>query len=65
MNSMKLCVQVRLSAKHTPHSLSDNSTPLSYGRCLELANYYLGFNGWTSDIITVRNTSSAHTFTFK
>lgn len=49
-------VQVRLSSKQTPHFLSDRSRPLSHARCLELANHCLGFNGWTSDIITVRNT---------
>lgn len=47
--------QVRLSSKQTPHFLSQ-SRPLSHARCLELANHCLGFNGWTSDIITVRNT---------
>lgn len=56
-----VCVQVRLSSKQTPHFLSDSSRPLSHAHCLELANHYLGFNGWTSDIITVRNTH--HQFT--
>ncbi|XP_038594779.1 RAD52 motif-containing protein 1-like [Micropterus salmoides] len=47
-------LKVRLSSKHTPHFLSDRSRPLSHARCLELANHYLGFNGWTSDIITLK-----------
>lgn len=47
--------QVKLSSKHTPHFLCGRSIPLSHTRCLELANHFLGFNGWTSEIITVRN----------
>ncbi|XP_037620303.1 RAD52 motif-containing protein 1-like [Sebastes umbrosus] len=47
-------LKVRLSSKQTPHFLSDNSRPLSHARCLELANHCLGFNGWTSDIITLK-----------
>ncbi|XP_059203090.1 RAD52 motif-containing protein 1 [Centropristis striata] len=46
-------LKVRLSSKQTPHFLSD-SRPLSHARCLELANHCLGFNGWTSDIITLK-----------
>ncbi|KAE8282663.1 RAD52 motif-containing protein 1 [Larimichthys crocea] len=47
-------LKVRLSTKHTPHFLSDSIRPLSHARCLELANHCLGFNGWTSDIITLK-----------
>uniref|UniRef100_UPI0037E95236 RAD52 motif-containing protein 1 n=1 Tax=Semicossyphus pulcher TaxID=241346 RepID=UPI0037E95236 len=47
-------LKVRLSSKQTPHFLSDSSRPLSHGRCVELANHCLGFNGWTSDIITLK-----------
>ncbi|XP_051249621.1 RAD52 motif-containing protein 1 [Dicentrarchus labrax] len=47
-------LQVRLSSKQTPHFLSDGRRPLSHARCLELANHCLGFNGWTSDIITLK-----------
>ncbi|XP_070704258.1 RAD52 motif-containing protein 1-like isoform X2 [Pempheris klunzingeri] len=47
-------LKVRLSSKHTPHFLSDSSRPLSHAHCLELANHCLGFNGWTSDIITLK-----------
>ncbi|KAM8724212.1 RAD52 motif-containing protein 1 isoform 4-T4 [Acanthopagrus schlegelii] len=47
-------LKVRLSSKQTPHFLCDSSRPLSHARCLELANHCLGFNGWTSDIITLK-----------
>lgn len=47
--------QVKLSSRHTL-SLCGRAIPLSHSRCLDLANHYLGFNGWTSDIITVRTT---------
>ncbi|KAM8844198.1 RAD52 motif-containing protein 1 isoform 2-T4 [Spinachia spinachia] len=47
-------LKVRLSSKHSSSFLSDSSRPLSHARCLELANYCLGFNGWTSDIITLK-----------
>uniref|UniRef100_A0A8C7YG29 DM1 domain-containing protein n=1 Tax=Oryzias sinensis TaxID=183150 RepID=A0A8C7YG29_9TELE len=45
---------VKLSSKHTPHFLCGRSIPLSHTRCLELANHFLGFNGWTSEIITLK-----------
>ncbi|XP_030264712.1 RAD52 motif-containing protein 1 isoform X5 [Sparus aurata] len=47
-------IYVRLSSKQTPHFLCDSSRPLNHARCLELANHCLGFNGWTSDIITLK-----------
>ncbi|XP_037544514.1 RAD52 motif-containing protein 1 [Nematolebias whitei] len=47
-------LKVKLSSKETPHFLSVRNTPLSHARCLELANHCLGFNGWTSDIITLK-----------
>ncbi|XP_060946016.1 RAD52 motif-containing protein 1 [Limanda limanda] len=50
-------LKVRLSSKHTPHFLSDSSRPLSHARCLELANHCLGFNGWTYNIITLKELS--------
>ncbi|KAK5885685.1 hypothetical protein CesoFtcFv8_019372 [Champsocephalus esox] len=46
-------LKVRLSSRRTPHFLSV-SRPLSHARCLDLANHCLGFNGWTSDIITLK-----------
>uniref|UniRef100_A0A3Q3GUS8 RAD52 motif-containing protein 1 n=1 Tax=Labrus bergylta TaxID=56723 RepID=A0A3Q3GUS8_9LABR len=48
-------LKVRLSSKQMPQFLSNGSRPLSHARCVDLANHCLGFNGWTSDIITVRN----------
>ncbi|XP_034566442.1 RAD52 motif-containing protein 1 [Notolabrus celidotus] len=47
-------LKVRLSSKQTPYFLSDSSRPLSHARCVDLANHCLGFNGWTSDIITLK-----------
>ncbi|XP_029996178.1 RAD52 motif-containing protein 1 isoform X2 [Sphaeramia orbicularis] len=47
-------VKVRLSSKQTPHFLLNNSPPLSHARCLELASHCLGFNGWTSDVVTIK-----------
>ncbi|KAJ0058610.1 hypothetical protein NL108_017859 [Boleophthalmus pectinirostris] len=46
-------LKVRLSSKKTPHFLS-RSAPLSHAHCLNLANHILGFNGWSSDIITLK-----------
>ncbi|XP_077940432.1 uncharacterized protein LOC120828058 isoform X5 [Gasterosteus aculeatus] len=56
-------LKVKLSSKHTSYFRSDSSRPLSHARCLELANHCLGFNGWTSDIITLKeltNTEEEH-----
>ncbi|XP_047213570.1 RAD52 motif-containing protein 1-like [Girardinichthys multiradiatus] len=47
-------LKVKLSSKQTPHFSSGRNTPLSHARCLELANHCLGFNGWTCDIITLK-----------
>ncbi|XP_061906426.1 RAD52 motif-containing protein 1 isoform X4 [Entelurus aequoreus] len=46
-------LKVRLSSKRGPHFLS-RCRPLSHAHCVELANHCLGFNGWTSDIITLK-----------
>ncbi|XP_077476060.1 RAD52 motif-containing protein 1 [Stigmatopora argus] len=46
-------LKVKLSTKKTPHFLS-GSRPLNHGRCVDLANHCLGFNGWTSDIIDLK-----------
>lgn len=46
-------LKVCLSSKETPHFLS-RRTPLSHAHCLRLANRCLGFNGWSSDIITLK-----------
>ncbi|KAF7641024.1 hypothetical protein LDENG_00299190, partial [Lucifuga dentata] len=46
---------VRLSSKQTPSFLSHSSSRLlSHTRCLELANHCLGFNGWSSHIIALK-----------
>lgn len=62
---VSLCVQVRLGSRHTQHCpLSVKRRSLSHSRCVELANHFLGFNGWRTDIIAVRNnpaTSHLHT----
>ncbi|KAM7387673.1 hypothetical protein PAMA_010017 [Pampus argenteus] len=47
-------LKVRLCSKETPHFLADSCTPLSHAHCLELANHCLGFTGWTSHIITLK-----------
>ena len=31
------------------------SLPLSRSKCEELANYYLGFNGWSSSVLYHKN----------
>ncbi|XP_019721943.1 RAD52 motif-containing protein 1 isoform X1 [Hippocampus comes] len=46
-------LKVRLSSQKMPHFLS-GSRPLSHARCVELANHCLGFNGWTCDIVTLK-----------
>lgn len=53
-NLLFLCVQVRLSTKQNPTFLSAFQS-LSHAKCLDLANYYLGYNGWCTRIITVSN----------
>ncbi|KAM6904623.1 RAD52 motif-containing protein 1 [Xenentodon cancila] len=47
-------LKVKLSSRQTPHFLSRRNMPLSHARCLELANHCLGFSGWTSSIITMK-----------
>ncbi|XP_067089501.1 RAD52 motif-containing protein 1 isoform X2 [Osmerus mordax] len=53
-------LRVRVSTKKLPSFLSDPSSrrPLSHSRCQDLANHYLGFNGWCTRIITVKDLSS-------
>lgn len=47
--------QVRLSTKQ---NLSFYSTkPLSFSKCQNLANHYLGFGGWSTHIITVSSSN--------
>ncbi|XP_061575978.1 RAD52 motif-containing protein 1 [Cololabis saira] len=47
-------LKVKLSSKQTPHFMSGRATPLNHARCLELANHCLGFSGWTSRIVTLK-----------
>ncbi|RVE70102.1 hypothetical protein OJAV_G00084420 [Oryzias javanicus] len=47
-------LKVKLSSRRTPPSLCGRTIPLSHSRCLDLANHCLGFNGWSSDIITLK-----------
>ncbi|CAN9505036.1 unnamed protein product [Ophioblennius macclurei] len=47
-------LKVKLSSKQTPHFLSGKTRPLSHAHCLDLANHCLGFDGWTSDIVTLK-----------
>lgn len=47
-------LKVRLSSRDTPRFLSNRPRLLSHTHCLQLANHYLGFNGWSSDIITLK-----------
>lgn len=53
---MILCVQVRLGSRQMQHCpLSVRRRSLSHSHCVELANHFLGFNSWRTNIITVRN----------
>lgn len=49
-------LKVKLSTKLNPSFLSQTQS-LSFSKCIELANYYLGFNGWRTDIITLKDIS--------
>ncbi|CAB1341538.1 unnamed protein product, partial [Coregonus sp. 'balchen'] len=42
---------LKLSTKQYPNFLH-NSKPLSHSKCQDLANHYLGFNGWSTHIVT-------------
>ncbi|NXA43004.1 RDM1 protein, partial [Eudromia elegans] len=48
---LKVCVCTKQRAPQRP------GLPLSSSKCQELANHYLGFNGWSSRIITLQNVS--------
>ncbi|XP_013927086.1 PREDICTED: RAD52 motif-containing protein 1 [Thamnophis sirtalis] len=47
--ALKVCICTRQRA------LAKQTLPLSSCKSQELANYYLGFNGWSSRIITLQN----------
>ncbi|KAM9393968.1 RAD52 motif-containing protein 1 isoform 1-T1 [Pholidichthys leucotaenia] len=51
-------LKVKQSSKQTPHFQCGVNQPLSHARCLELANHILGFNGWTSNILTLKELTS-------
>ncbi|NP_001187357.1 RAD52 motif-containing protein 1 [Ictalurus punctatus] len=49
-------LKVRLSTKQNTTFLS-GSKSLSHAKCQDLANHYLGYNGWSTHIITVKDIS--------
>lgn len=49
-------VKVRLSTKQNPN-FHFGGKSLSHARCQELANHYLGFNGWSTHIVTLKDIS--------
>ncbi|KAI5091074.1 RAD52 motif-containing protein 1 [Silurus meridionalis] len=49
-------LKVRLSTKQNPKFLSESQS-LSNAKCQDLANHYLGYNGWSTRIITVKDIS--------
>ncbi|KAL6460619.1 hypothetical protein MHYP_G00305850 [Metynnis hypsauchen] len=49
-------LKVRLSTKQNPTFLS-GSQSLSHAKCQDLANHYLGFNGWSTRIVTLKDIS--------
>ncbi|XP_012682813.1 RAD52 motif-containing protein 1 [Clupea harengus] len=50
-------VKVQMSTRVNP-AFSFDARPLSNARCQELANHYLGFNGWSTQILTMKDFSS-------
>ncbi|KAK6311448.1 hypothetical protein J4Q44_G00171120 [Coregonus suidteri] len=38
--------------------LPSQSKPLSHSKCQDLANHYLGFNGWSTHIVTLKDISN-------
>ncbi|XP_066531769.1 RAD52 motif-containing protein 1 [Hoplias malabaricus] len=50
-------VKVRLSTKQNP-TFPFGSKSLTHARCQDLANHYLGFNGWTTRIVTLKDISN-------
>ncbi|XP_018620012.2 RAD52 motif-containing protein 1 [Scleropages formosus] len=47
-------LKVRLCTKQYPADFH-NIRPLSVTKCQQLANYYLGFNGWSSRVVTLKS----------
>ncbi|XP_034046297.1 RAD52 motif-containing protein 1 isoform X2 [Thalassophryne amazonica] len=50
-------LKVRLSSRQTPSTLSRSTRLLSHTHCLDLANHCLGFNSWSSHVITLKELS--------
>ncbi|KAL0992711.1 hypothetical protein UPYG_G00097250 [Umbra pygmaea] len=50
-------LKVQLSTKQYPHFFP-KAKPLSHSKCQDLANHYLGFNGWSTRIITLKDISN-------
>uniref|UniRef100_A0A673Y5F0 RAD52 motif containing 1 n=1 Tax=Salmo trutta TaxID=8032 RepID=A0A673Y5F0_SALTR len=48
---------VKLSTKQYPNFLH-NSKPLSHRKCQDFANHYMGFNGWHTHIVTLKDISN-------
>ncbi|XP_072530655.1 RAD52 motif-containing protein 1 [Salminus brasiliensis] len=49
-------LKVKLSTKQTPNFLFRGQS-LSFAKCQDLANHYLGFNGWSTRIVTLKDIS--------
>ncbi|XP_048416265.1 RAD52 motif-containing protein 1 isoform X2 [Stegostoma tigrinum] len=53
-------LKVQMCTKRQSMKISqENQLPLNSIKCQELANYYLGFNGWCSRIIALQNISNS------
>eukprot|EP00066_Takifugu_rubripes_P029746 XP_011619012.1 PREDICTED: RAD52 motif-containing protein 1 [Takifugu rubripes] len=53
--------QVRLGSRKTPHChLTVKRRSLSHSHCVELANYFCGFNGWRTKIISLKELTDEH-----
>ncbi|XP_010890791.1 RAD52 motif-containing protein 1 isoform X1 [Esox lucius] len=50
-------LKVKLSTKQYPHFLP-KAKPLSHSKCQDLSNHYLGFNGWSTHIVTLKDISN-------
>ncbi|XP_007905545.1 RAD52 motif-containing protein 1 isoform X1 [Callorhinchus milii] len=56
-------LKVRICTKqHRGPSFQGQKLTLNSSKCQEVANYYLGFNGWSSHIITLQNISDMEDF---
>ncbi|XP_078080578.1 RAD52 motif-containing protein 1 [Mustelus asterias] len=54
----RIPLKVQMCTKQRSMKVSgENQLPLNSIKCQELANYYLGFNGWCSRIIALQNIS--------